>query len=60
MNGHYYSVTATVQLRVYALSEDEAAEKADDILGNMEKIDFNTVDHLRLDDEDPPEEEHWI
>ena len=57
MNGHYYSVTATVQLRVYALSEDEAAEKADDIL---EEIDFNTVDHLRLDDEEPPEEEHWI
>ena len=60
MNGHYYSVTAEVTLRVFARSEDEATEIAEKRLGEIKGADDYNTKYLRLDDEEPPEEEHWI
>ena len=54
--GHYYSVSASVTMRVYALSEDGAADMVDDRLSNVRGMDFCTVDAVWLDDEEPDEE----
>ena len=58
MNGHYYSVAAEVTLRVFARSEDEAAEIAEKRLGEIKGADDYNTKYLWLDDEEPPEVEH--